>query len=110
MDEDILAALEQVDIVTFLWCNEYYKHPGRFFSFLDRVDKSIKAVLHAPRIVNSIELVRWNADKRYLGDMKGDGFETPKTQLVDPPKYSVSELQSPTSRRANTPSYSWGLT
>ncbi|PWY79352.1 hypothetical protein BO94DRAFT_164610 [Aspergillus sclerotioniger CBS 115572] len=94
MDEDILAALEQVDIVTFLWCNEYYKYPGRFFSFLDQVDKSIKARLHAPRIVNPIELVRWNADKRYLLDMKEEGFEIPKTQLVEPQKYSVSGLHA----------------
>ncbi|OOF91858.1 hypothetical protein ASPCADRAFT_133926 [Aspergillus carbonarius ITEM 5010] len=98
MDEDILTALYQYDVVTFLWCNEYYKHPKAFFAFLDKVDKLIKTSPYTPHVVppliiNDTNLVRWNADKRYLLDMRQEGFVIPKTRLVDPQKYTVAELQ-----------------
>ncbi|OJJ70414.1 hypothetical protein ASPBRDRAFT_44571 [Aspergillus brasiliensis CBS 101740] len=99
MDEDILTVLSHFDVVTFLWCNEYYKHPKKFFAFLDKVDKLMGSLLHAPlsnipRIINNTKLVRWNADKRYLLDMEQDGFIIPKTKIVDPRKYSVTELNA----------------
>ncbi|KAL7655889.1 hypothetical protein ACMYSQ_005021 [Aspergillus niger] len=99
MDEDILTVLSQFDVVTFLWCNEYYKHPKKFFGFLEKAEKSVWSLPDAPlsnvpRIINNTKLVRWNADKRYLLDMEQEGFIIPKTKIVDPRKYSVAELNA----------------
>ncbi|PYI01571.1 hypothetical protein BO78DRAFT_401209 [Aspergillus sclerotiicarbonarius CBS 121057] len=99
LDEDILTALHQYDVVTFLWCREYYTHPEAFFSFVDKLDHLVQTAPYTPhivppRIINHARLVRWNADKRYLPDLKQEGFVIPKTRLVDPQKYTVAELQA----------------
>ncbi|PWY81634.1 hypothetical protein BO94DRAFT_558064 [Aspergillus sclerotioniger CBS 115572] len=83
MDEDILTALNQYDTVTFLWCNEYYKHPKAFFAFLDKVDKLVKTSPYTPHV----------APPRIINDTKLEGFVIPKTRLVDPQRYTVAELQ-----------------
>ncbi|ETS75939.1 hypothetical protein PFICI_12883 [Pestalotiopsis fici W106-1] len=93
LDEDIIAAIQQVDVVTFLWCNEYYKHPKPFLSFLDKLDELRKNDRDLPHIINNINLIRWNADKHYLLDMERAGFEIPRTQVVTPQEVTTLELQ-----------------
>jgi glutathione synthase/RimK-type ligase-like ATP-grasp enzyme len=93
LDEDIIAAIRQVDVVTFLWCNEYYKHPKPFLTFLDELDGMKQHGQDVPRIINNINLIRWNSDKHYLLDMEREGFEIPRTQVVTPQGLTTLKLQ-----------------
>lgn len=52
---------------------DYHKRLAEFRAWLDALAAS-RATVH-----NSVELVRWNLDKRYLAELSADGISTPRT-------------------------------
>lgn len=93
-DEDIIATIMENDLVTFLWAENYIQHPDDFEGFLKKCKAAIEASgANAPCVMNHIELVQWNMDKRYLLDMQKAGFDIPRTEIVGAEQYhSVSAL------------------
>lgn len=86
MDEDIIPSMLDSDVVTFLWAEDYIQHPIAFGEFLDAAKKAIETVeigAHRPCVVNHLDLVQWNMDKKYLLDMHRAGFNIPMTEIVD---------------------------
>ncbi|MGK7297439.1 MAG: ATP-grasp domain-containing protein [Candidatus Wenzhouxiangella sp. M2_3B_020] len=61
---------------------DYFERFGEFGAWLDRVEDET-------RIVNPVQVVRWNADKRYLVDLDDAGIPVVSTRVVprreDPP-------------------------
>lgn len=94
-DKDIILTIQDSDLVTFLWCEDYIQNPDTFRQFLAEVETSIKTRRHGQSscMMNHIDLVRWNMDKRYLLDMQKAGFDIPKTEIVDAEKFDVAGLQ-----------------
>ncbi|BCS19630.1 ATP-grasp domain-containing protein [Aspergillus puulaauensis] len=85
-DEDIIATLLESDLATFLWAEDYVRYPDAFERFLQTAKKAIEANgegKNCPQVINHIDLVEWNMDKRYLLDMQAAGFDIPKTEIFD---------------------------
>ncbi|KAL4872893.1 hypothetical protein BDV12DRAFT_160907 [Aspergillus spectabilis] len=93
-DVDIIPAILNNDTVTFLWAEDYIRHPTAFAQFLERAETAIKANATAsPRVVNNLEIVRWNVDKKYLLDMQTAGFDIPRTEIINAEDFpSISAL------------------
>ncbi|CEL04167.1 hypothetical protein ASPCAL05298 [Aspergillus calidoustus] len=94
LDEDIIDAILNHDVVNFLWAEDYIRHPYEFAQFLDKAEQAItEAAGHnakVPRALNNIPLVRWNMDKKYLLDMQKAGFDIPMTEIVDAEKFPTA--------------------
>ncbi|KAL5343679.1 hypothetical protein BJX70DRAFT_118758 [Aspergillus crustosus] len=86
-DEDIISTILSHDTVTFLWAEDYIRHPTQFAQFLETADSAIRTSATPPRVVNNLALVRWNVNKKYLLDMKGAGFNVPATEIIEPEGY-----------------------
>jgi len=71
------------DAVVIRSCWDYHRRPGEFLSWIDRL-----AEARIP-IWNSRELVRWNADKRYLLELSERGLPTVPT-VVSSTAYDVT--------------------
>ncbi|KAE8367306.1 hypothetical protein BDV27DRAFT_142953 [Aspergillus caelatus] len=87
-DEDIITSMLDSDVVTFLWAEDYYQNHIAFEEFLLTAKRAIETVgqQHGathPRVINHIDLVQWNMDKKYLLDMRDAGFDIPMTEIVD---------------------------
>lgn len=85
-DEDIIASLLGSDLATFLWAEDYVRYPDAFGRFLQTAKQAIEGSggeQNAPRVMNHIDLVEWNMDKKYLLDMQAAGFDIPKTEIFD---------------------------
>lgn len=54
---------------------DYYHRANDFFAWLDRVEK-------LTRIINPPAVVRWNANKRYLGELRSRGVPTVPTAFL----------------------------
>lgn len=93
-DEDIIPAIMHSDLVNFLWAEDYVQHPDEFENFLKIFQRTIEASgANTPCVMNHIDLVQWNMDKKYLLDMQNAGFDIPKTEIVDAEQFSsVSAL------------------
>ncbi|KAL2828673.1 hypothetical protein BDW59DRAFT_142851 [Aspergillus cavernicola] len=93
-DEDIIATMLNNETVTFLWAEDYIRHPTGFAQFLEKAGSAINANVNgAPRVINNIALVRWNMDKKYLLDMQNAGFDIPATEILNPEQFpSASAL------------------
>ncbi|KAB8264804.1 pyridoxal phosphate-dependent transferase [Aspergillus pseudonomiae] len=96
LDEDIIPSILNHDVVTFLWAEDYIRHPIEFQHFLMEARtaiESIKDVDSRPCMVNPIELVQWNMDKKYLLEMYATGFDIPKMGMIEAKQFdSVSAL------------------
>jgi glutathione synthase/RimK-type ligase-like ATP-grasp enzyme len=66
----------EFDAVVIRSCWDYHLHLAEFLAWLDRLDADGVTVL------NSLPLVRWNADKRYLLDLARRGVATIPTMIV----------------------------
>ena len=55
---------------------DYHLRPQEFLRWLEKASQRTK-------VVNSPEIVRWNADKRYLQEIEAAGFTIPKTRLLE---------------------------
>jgi len=64
------------DAVVIRSCWDYHLHSAAFHSWLDRLERSGVVVWNSP------EVVRWNADKRYLVDLAERGVATIPTRIV----------------------------
>ncbi|KAB8242467.1 hypothetical protein BDV35DRAFT_384042 [Aspergillus flavus] len=92
-DEDIISSILDSDIVTFLWAEDYIQHPLEFGEFLVTAKKAIETVGHGanrPRVLNHIDLVQWNMDKKYLLDMHHAGFNIPTTEIFDAEQFTCT--------------------
>ena len=54
---------------------DYHLYPAEFFGVLDRVEAS------SARLFNDLETMRWNADKRYLGELAERGLNVVATEF-----------------------------
>lgn len=95
-DEDIVSAILESDLVTFLWAEDYIQHPNEFGAFLKTAKMAIETTkigANSPCVMNHVDLVRWNMDKKYLLGMRDAGFAIPCTEFVDPERFpSAAEL------------------
>ncbi|GAD99013.1 hypothetical protein AOR_1_1788174 [Paecilomyces variotii No. 5] len=85
-DEDSISAILDSDLATFLWAEDYVQHPVEFEKFLKNAKAAIEAKERgatSPCVMNHIDLVQWNMDKKYLLDMQDAGFDIPTTEIVD---------------------------
>jgi glutathione synthase/RimK-type ligase-like ATP-grasp enzyme len=91
LDEDIIDAMLNHDVVNFLWAEYYIRHSIEFAQFLDKAEGAISKLAartaKAPLVINNFALVRWNMDKRYLLDMQKAGFDIPATEIIDPESF-----------------------
>jgi glutathione synthase/RimK-type ligase-like ATP-grasp enzyme len=55
---------------------DYHLRPADFLGWLEEINRRAK-------VVNTLELVRWNADKRYLKEIEAAEFALPKTHLLE---------------------------
>jgi glutathione synthase/RimK-type ligase-like ATP-grasp enzyme len=67
---------ESYDAVVIRSCWDYHLRVAEFFSWLDRLE------LAGIRVWNPPDLVRWNADKRYLLDLARRGIPTIPTMIA----------------------------
>lgn len=67
---------------------DYHLHAEEFFAVLEQIEDS------GTRLFNDIEVMRWNADKRYLAELAGRGLHVVETEygtLLDPRR--IEELR-----------------
>ncbi len=64
---DAAADWDRFDLVVLRTTWDYQEHPTEFLETLAQVDRS------SARLENSLEIVRWNLDKRYLRDLEQRG-------------------------------------
>lgn len=86
--------ISDYDIVTFLWCGEYYHHPKEFRVFVEDILMAAQRLNPSIHIINSPEIVLWNMDKQYLKELADKGFQIPRTEFVDIRNHSRSTLQA----------------
>jgi len=55
---------------------DYFDRLSEFLGWLDRIDS-------CTRVVNPVEVIRWNCDKRYLVDLAAAGVPTVPTIVID---------------------------
>ncbi len=56
---------------------DYFENFPKFSGWLDHVKTKT-------RLINPIELIRWNIDKHYLNDLSGKGIRIPPTLFIEP--------------------------
>ncbi len=67
----------EFDTVIVRSCWDYHLQVERFLEWIGQLESSGVAVVNAP------ELIRWNSDKRYLGELAAGGAVIPETIFVD---------------------------
>lgn len=96
LDEDIIASILNHDVVTFLWAEDYIRHPIELQHFLIKARTAIESIKDStsrPCMVNPIELVQWNMDKKYLLEMRDTGLDIPKMEIIEAKQFdSISVL------------------
>ncbi|KAJ5117921.1 organic solute transporter Ostalpha-domain-containing protein [Penicillium atrosanguineum] len=91
LDEDIIASILNHDVVTFLWTEDYIRHPIEFEHFLMKARTAIESIKDGtsrPCMVNPIELVQWNMDKKYLLEMHDTGLDIPKMEIIEAKRFN----------------------
>jgi glutathione synthase/RimK-type ligase-like ATP-grasp enzyme len=73
--DDLGADWEVFDAVVIRSTWDYARRRGEFLEWADRI---------GDRLHNSPALVRWNSDKRYLGELAGGGHRVVETIYVEP--------------------------
>jgi glutathione synthase/RimK-type ligase-like ATP-grasp enzyme len=56
---------------------DYHLFPEEFFTVLERIESS------PARLFNGLEVMRWNSDKSYLGDLASRGLQVVQTEFGD---------------------------
>ena len=82
------------DVVTFLWCAEYFYHRGKFLDFVRNVLIPAQEPNPNIHIFNDPAVLLWNADKHYLLELAGAGIRVPKSQIINLSKASRQTLIS----------------
>lgn len=68
----------EFDLVLPLVAWGYHKHFDRWLGVLDRLEEQ------GARVQNSVPLLRWNSDKRYLAELYERGIPVVPTEVADP--------------------------
>ena len=63
------------DLLLLRSCWDYHLQPEAFL-------KWVTAAAASAHVINPVEIVRWNIDKRYLQEIKSAGYGVPKTVLL----------------------------
>lgn len=66
---------------------DYTDHLPRFLSWCERVASE-------SRLLNPLEVVRWNTDKHYLADLDAASIPTVPTQFLEPDAYPLPALRA----------------
>lgn len=90
-DDNIDWASKKLILIGPMW--GYSEKPEKFFKWLEHLEK-----VNAP-IENSVGMMRWNYDKRYLLDLHQYGIQTPKTEIVFPDSVMTLERLYPKIQR-----------
>jgi len=77
---------DRFDIVIIRSPWDYYHDPEKFLDVLENIDHS------SARLENSLEMVRWNIDKRYLRDIQAKGIPIVPTHWR--PKWGEQNITS----------------
>lgn len=67
------------DVVVVRSCWDYHRRWAEFLAWIDRVTAA------GARLVNPAPVLRWNGDKRYLGELAAAGVHVVPTAPVEPP-------------------------
>jgi len=76
--DDATLNWSDFDLVVLRSMWDYHLKPTQFFRWLDTLEAS------GARVVNPLDLVRWNADKRYLRDLACAGVPAIPTAWIEP--------------------------
>ncbi len=70
---------------------DYFHRPKEWQLFLDHISEKTE-------LINPMEMVRWNMDKHYLGDLSERGIQVPETRYLEiGESRSLAQLQKETS-------------
>lgn len=95
-DRILRAALEkhQVRVARIDWADKtfdwsstriaLFRTTWDYFYRFDEFSRWLNVVSSQTRLVNPIELIRWNIDKHYLSDLRRKGIAIPATRFVEP--------------------------
>lgn len=81
-DPDVDWAAYDVAILRSTW--NYTEHLDEFLAWATRVS-------HVTRLVNPVEIVEWNTDKRYLADLEARGIPIVPTEFVAPGERALAD-------------------
>jgi hypothetical protein len=76
------ATLCRFDIISFLCCDGYVQHIEDFLRFLDQTLIPLHEALPRLKIVNDPRVVRWNAAKEYLRELRDARFRVCRTKFL----------------------------
>ena len=77
------ATLCRFDIILFVCCDGYVRYVDEFLRFLDQTLAPLLDALPRLRVVNDARVVRWNAAKEYLGELRDEGrFRVCRTRFL----------------------------
>jgi glutathione synthase/RimK-type ligase-like ATP-grasp enzyme len=71
------ADWKSFDSIVLRSCWDYHYRPEMFAGWLDHIERLGLAIW------NPAQLIRWNMDKRYLGDLRQAGANIPRTVFVE---------------------------
>ncbi|MBP6749608.1 MAG: hypothetical protein KA144_08215 [Xanthomonadaceae bacterium] len=85
--DDATVSWRRYDLVLLRSPWDYTDHLPRFIAWCERVATE-------SRLLNPLEIVRWNTDKHYLADLDAAGIPTVPTQFVEPDAYPLPALRA----------------
>ncbi|MCC7247565.1 MAG: hypothetical protein IT473_02980 [Lysobacter sp.] len=85
--DDATVSWRRYDLVLLRSPWDYTDHLPRFLAWCERVAAE-------SRLLNPLEIVRWNTDKHYLADLDAAGIPTVPTQFVEPDAYPLPALRA----------------
>lgn len=76
----------ETDYAMFRTTWDYFDRFGEFSQWLENVSSQTK-------LINPIELIKWNLDKHYLKDLQDQGIPIPPTRFIEPGEiHTLTEL------------------
>lgn len=85
--DDTTVSWRRYDLVLLRSPWDYTDHLPRFLAWCERVAAQT-------RLLNPLEVVRWNTDKHYLADLDTAGIATVSTQFLEPDAYPLPALRA----------------
>lgn len=94
-DPDLDASsVSTYNSITFLWCNEYHRHPKTFPEFVRNVLVPAQRMNPSMHIFNDPTVILWNTDKHYLLELAEAGYHVPRSRFVDVGQHTYASLTS----------------
>lgn len=85
--DDTTVSWRRYDLALLRSPWDYTDHLPRFLAWCERIAAE-------SRLLNPLEVVRWNTDKHYLADLDAAGIPTVPTQFVEPDAYPLPALRA----------------